>query len=220
MPKNRPISGSLDEKTSPNGWAGVARFDGVDLMHTIRRRWRWLAGGMGVGGILAVAFYLAAPVKYESSAQILLMQKDSKLAAKGVESKSESESRVSEDLLATHMQIIQSAHIVNSALQKYGYDKLDSIVSDLRKDETPVEYVMDRLYVTRGGKGQAKLAHVLNVGFRHTSDSESQQILDAVVASYQGFLAEKFQDVSRDHAGEDRYRRRSGEGGRRVPCLP
>lgn len=165
------------------------------------RRWAWMAAGVGGGIALGVVYFLLATVKYESTAQVLVMRKDSKLAARGVENNNnDSEARVSEDLLATHVQIFQSPQIVGTALRRHGYDQLPSIVDHLERDQTPVEFVIDRLLVTRGGKGQAKTAHVLNASFRHTSDEETQQILDAIVVSYKEFLAEKFQDVSREAA--------------------
>jgi capsular exopolysaccharide synthesis family protein len=191
---------SVRPRTGGQRWTAVARFDVLSLSQLCRRRWRWLAGGVLLGACLGIVHYSMAPVRYESTAQILLMRKDSKLAAKGVEGSNETESRVSEDLLATHMQVIQSPQIVGTAVKKHGYDRLPSIVERLTKDENAVDFIIERLLVTRGGKGQAKTAHVLNVGFAHTSDLETQFILEAIVASYQEFLAEKFQDVSREAA--------------------
>ena len=149
---------------------------------------------------LSVGYYFLATKKYESTAQILVMKKDSKLAARGAEGNDDSEHAVSEDLLATHMQILQSRQIVSQALQSHGYDQLPSIVDELKSDEDAADFVIDRLYVTRGGKGQAKMGHVLNAWFRHTSPDESEQILSAIVQSYKDFLGDKFQDVSKEAA--------------------
>ena len=82
----------------------------------------------------------------------------------------------------------------------HGYDRLPSIVDKLKSDEDATDFVIDRLYVTRGGTGQAKMGHVLNARFRHTSPEECQQILSAIVQSYKTFLGEKFQDVSKEAA--------------------
>ncbi|HEY5315002.1 MAG TPA: polysaccharide biosynthesis tyrosine autokinase [Pirellulales bacterium] len=171
-----------------------------DLLRILNRRRTLLMLCFACGIGLGVLYYTVAKYKYESSAQILVMKKDSNLAARGMEGRNEVESRVSEDLLATHMQILQSRQIVEQALKSHGYDQLPSIVDHLAYNEDPTSFVIDRLYVTRGGAGQAKVAHVLNVKFRHTSPVESQQILQAIIESYKAFLGEKFQDVSKEAA--------------------
>ena len=171
------------------------RFDPWGVLH---RRWKYLAGGVALGLGLAIAYYCVASTKYESMAQILIMKKDSTLPARGVEKQTDNASQVSEDLLATHMQIVQSPQIVRTALKRSHLEGLQSIQRRLATDQNEVEYIIDHLKVTRGGTGQARLANVLNVAFRHISDEDCEQVLNAVVESYQAFLADKFQDVSKE----------------------
>ena len=167
--------------TSP---LSISNMSTVDVIGMLRRRWKMVAIGGAVGIVLALLYFMVATVKYESSARVLVMKKDAKLPTKGVESNGESDPRVSEDLLSTHMQIVSSRAIVQSALESHGLDQLDSILSELDDDETPADYVIDHLTVSRGGAGQAKTAHVLNLRFRHTNDEEAQRIVEAIVDSY------------------------------------
>lgn len=190
------------EKASES-WSLSSSLPGIslsDVMGMVQRRIGILLACFATCVALSLAFYFVAKPKFQSSAQILVMKKDSKLAARGAEGTEDSDSRVSEDLLATHMQILQSRQIVGQAFKAHGYDKLPSIVERLETDQDPTEFVIDRLYVTRGGSGQAKMGHVLNLQFRHTSPEECQQILEAIVQSYKAFLSEKFQDVSKEAA--------------------
>jgi capsular exopolysaccharide synthesis family protein len=168
----------------------------IDLPGMLRRRWHLLGIGAGVGIALSLVYYMCAELKYESTAQVLVMKKDAKLPTKGVEGNDETDTRVSEDLLATHMQIIGSQEVIKRALADHGLDELDSILEKLDDDETPADYVIDNLVVTRGGSGQAKTAHVLNLAFRHTSDEECKLIVDAIVDSYRKFLGNTFENVS------------------------
>ncbi len=174
----------------------ISNMSTVDVTGMLKRRWKMVAIGGAVGIVLSMFYFMLATVKYESSARVLVMKKDAKLPTKGVESNGESDPRVSEDLLSTHMQIVSSRAIVQNALESHGLDKLDSILSELDDDETPVDYVIDHLTVSRGGTGQAKTAHVLNLSFRHTNDEESKAIVEAIVDSYRKFLGSTFQNVS------------------------
>jgi capsular exopolysaccharide synthesis family protein len=172
----------------------------IELLQVASRHWLLLAGGLLLGWGAAVAYYFLAPAQYESTAQILVMRKDPRLATGGVQGAREEESKVSEDLLATHMQVVQSKRIVFQSLERDGLDQLASIHAQLSTDETPTDYVIDNLLVSRGGTGQAKSAHVLNIAFRHSSDEECRRIVHSIVQTYQSFLAEKFQDVNKEAA--------------------
>ncbi|MFO1064475.1 MAG: polysaccharide biosynthesis tyrosine autokinase [Pirellulales bacterium] len=165
----------------------------LDILGIVRRRFWWLVLscilGLGVGS----AYYFLTPKKYESRAELLLMQNDSGDMASGTKN---SESSVSEELLATHMKIIQSNRIVAAALNNHGLAELESIVAKTDEKTTAVEYVIDNLYVTSGGSGRARNAHVLNVAFRHTSPEDCEKVMKALVTEYQEFVKVKFQDIN------------------------
>lgn len=155
---------------------------------------------MLLGIVAGVAYYLLTAPTYESSAQVLVMRKDPRLATTRNQPSNDSESKVSEDLLATHMQLVQSRRMVDEALTQNQLDQLPSITEQLSENLTAKEYVIKNLFVTRGGVAQAKNAHVLNIAFRHKSDVDCQRVLTALVDRYQQFLAEKFQDVNSEAA--------------------
>lgn len=172
----------------------------IGLWDIVRRRWMtFLLCLVACWGLAVVYFVLARP-KYESKSELLVIRKDPKLAASGVDASRESESAVSEDMLATHMQIVHSQKIVNEALAKGQLFELPSITEQLREDKTAADYVVENLYVTRGGDGQARDAHVLKIAFRHTSAADAKSILEAIVQRYQEFLGEKFADVNKEAA--------------------
>lgn len=172
----------------------------LDVLEIIsRRRWTIILSVVACW-LLAGLYYVVAPPVYESESQLLVMQKDPTLATGGVGVAEDAQAAVTEDLLATQMQLLQSRRIVAEALQVNGFDELESIVSKLDEDETPEEFVIDNLDVTRGGAGQASTARVLNVAFRHSSAEEAKAILDAIIDRYQRFANETFRDVNKEAA--------------------
>lgn len=168
----------------------------------LRRRWLTCAVSLMFGAGIAVAVQTLAKRSYESSAKLLIMRKDARLAARGLENSSDPENKVTEELLATHMQMVQSRNVVIGALSESGLDELPSIQTNLKvaKNQKPADYVIENLKVSRGGTGQARTAHVLNVNYRSTSAEDARSVLDAIVARYQSFLTNKFQDVNQEAA--------------------
>jgi len=167
----------------------------LDIAAILQRRWPIVLASVVGGWILASIYFLLVAPTFESKAQLLVMRKDPELASHGVGGARDAES-ISEDLLATNMQVIQGRKIIGQALALNGLEELESIASVLDEDETSTDYVLDNLNVTRGGEGQAIDAHVLNIGFQHSDPEEAKQILEAVIAQYQAFQKEKFQDVN------------------------
>lgn len=172
----------------------------IGLWEIVGRRWVTILLCLVACWALSVVYFVLARPKYESTAELLIIRKDPKLAASGVDASRESESAVSEDLLATHMQIVRSQKILNESLAKGQLFDLPSVTEQLREDKTAADYVAENLYVTRGGDGQARDAHVLKIAFRHTSAADAKSILDAVVERYKEFLSEKFADVNKEAA--------------------
>jgi succinoglycan biosynthesis transport protein ExoP len=174
---------------------------GADLLQLLKRQW-WVVACtvlLSVGG--AVGYWYYTPPTFESEAQLLIMAKDSRLATAGVSGRGDS-GTVSENALATHMQILQGRKNVEQALKDAGLYDLKSIQDELDHDEneTPTSFVIDRLDVTRGGAGQAKQANVLNISFRHSSPEETRLIIDAILNQYHKFVSDKFEDVNEEAA--------------------
>ncbi|WP_162130535.1 polysaccharide biosynthesis tyrosine autokinase [Schlesneria paludicola] len=173
------------------------------LLVIAKRRWGYLAMALMLGVAVASAYYVVTPPKYESTAVMLVMKKDSRLAARGVDGGGEaSEVRVTEELMATHMQMLQSRSMVDGALADSGLTELPSIVDHLNvgRNQKRGDYVIENLRVSRGGTGQARTAHVLNVSYKNHSDVDAEAVLTALVKRYQAFLAAKFQDVNQEAA--------------------
>lgn len=167
---------------------------GFSLMPIIKRRLPllMLGGLLGVAG--ATAYYLLMPPKYESRTEIMVMQSDA--ASMASLDKSASQTDVSEELLATHMKIVQSKKVINDALANHGLLELPSLLDQLGETGGVVDYVRDNLYVTSGGSGAAKEAHVLNISFVHTSPEDAQTVSAALIEEYEKYVKAKFQDIN------------------------
>jgi hypothetical protein len=157
------------------------------------RQWQLLLLALVLGIGLAAVYCLCAPAIFESRTSILLARRDAALATQGTESNPSAEPGLGESLLATHIQILLSPEVVQKGLDSRGLDKLPSLLGALGEDQTPLEYTIENLQVTRGGEGQGRAADVLNVRFRHRSAADCQTVLKAVVDSYQRFLGERSQ---------------------------
>lgn len=78
--------------------------------------------------------------------------------------------------------------------------QLPGILENLDTNEKVIDYVKDRLVITRGGSGQEREAHIISVAFRHPDMVEAKLVVDAIMSAYQKFLDEKFSDVSKEAA--------------------
>ncbi|MEX0819480.1 MAG: polysaccharide biosynthesis tyrosine autokinase [Pirellulaceae bacterium] len=170
----------------------------LNVWQVFSRRWGLLLVCVSIGWGAAVAYWKFTPPTYESSIQLMVMRKNSNVTTTGAQQNNELDSNSSEDVLATHMQIIQSKRNVSEALAQNGLDQLPSIQEAMGENGTPTGYVIDQLQVTRGGDGQAKSAHVLNIAFRHSSPVDAQRVVEAVTDSYREFLQEQYQDSNKE----------------------
>jgi capsular exopolysaccharide synthesis family protein len=183
---------------SPAMSDGSSEMSLFGLWGLMRRRKGLILFGLVLGlGLAALYFFQTAP-QYESQVQILVMQKDANLPARGVESDEFGSGSRSEELLSTHIEIFQSPRIIKDAIEKY---QLKSVVSPPRSDgqaapPNPIAIVKANLTVTKGGEGQAKVARVLKATFRGPSPDGCAQVLRGLVASYQDFLGQTFQETS------------------------
>ncbi len=168
-----------------------------DFFGILNRRKGLIVASAIFGLIIAAGYYVFMPPRYESSAQILLMQNESATMATEINKKSSQDS-ISEDLLATHMSMIQSRRIIGEALKNANLEQLPSLVSEIEDDGTPIPYIIDNLYVTRGGSGSARGARVLSLGFRHSNAQDSQSVVKAILSEYKNFVSSKFQDINKE----------------------
>jgi capsular exopolysaccharide synthesis family protein len=182
--------------TNANAPEERAFFDDLyaNLPRVLNRRKALIALCLVLGLGIGASYQLLRKPSFESRAEVLLMQNDSGAMASGISMKA-SES-VSEELLATHMKLLQSNRIVTNALIAAGLDRLPGLSEQIGPEGKPEDYIVDNLYVTSGGSGDARNAHVLNVAFKHADPEEAQVILTAVLNEYKRFTQEKFSDVN------------------------
>ncbi len=167
---------------------GQASLKLTDILQ--RQRWVILAT-ISLGVALASLYWTKATPWYESTAKIMVSQRDPQLAA-GIDATKGSEEMVDEDVLANHMVVLRSRKIVDGALQRHKLAGLESIVAQLTDPETDAaDYIIDHLKLTRGGEGTAKEARSLMVQFEHTQPDDARLVLEAIVVEYQQFLGEQ-----------------------------
>ncbi len=101
------------EKQVPEGQPQADQAASLDLLAILNRRKAWLVLSCFLGLAFGAVYYFLSPTRYESRAELLLMQNASEpmAASSGVERD------VSEELLSTHMKLVQSSRIIKKALE-------------------------------------------------------------------------------------------------------
>ena len=158
----------------------------------VLHRQRWVIfGAMSLGLALASLYWTKAKIWYESSAKILVSQRDSGLTSTENSSNS-GQNMVDEDVLANHMEVIRSRKIVEGALSRHKLADLPSIKEQITDpDDDSADYVIDHLKLSRGGEGTAKDARSLSIRFEHINADDCRLVLEAIVVEYQMFLSEQ-----------------------------
>lgn len=182
----------------------------VNFLQFLADRWPWLALGATLGLLVAVGYSMVAEERYQSTAQVLVLEKQAALAGHSGSNDVDFESAsVSNEVLATHMSIMSSPKIISQALNKDGLFELESLQAELPEDVEMTEtgekrflvgYVRANMEVDRGGDGRAKDAQVLRVSFEHSSPADSGLILTAVIDSYRAFVRQTVRDMSNEAA--------------------
>ena len=194
---NNTSNGQILESNEPQSKTDVLV---VDILGIVSRRWPLILFSIVLCVGLAMLYAFTTEVIYESTAEILVIQKDSSLPTQGNQGQLGFEPPNTAELLSTHMRIITSPRIVLNALEKNQLIDLPSIISHLDEDEDSVDYVIENLSVNRGGEGAAQDAHVLQIAFRHTSEEECATILNAIIDEYQTFLGDTVKGAGNEAA--------------------
>lgn len=164
--------------------------EGVFELVGVLRRQRWVILFFSLLGLaVGVAYAINATPWYLSTAKMLVNPKTSGL------SNSPTADTVADDVLASHMEVLQSRRIVEAALEKDRLTELESIKPFLDESMDAVDYVINQLELTRGGGGAAKAARSLEIGMVHTDPLESQKILDSILVEYQKFIVNQVETV-------------------------
>ncbi len=151
-----------------------------------------------LGASSALIYCAYAQTWYESSSKVLVSVKDPRLANPG--DSNWNEKTFDDDILSNHMEIIQSRSNVEKALAHSQLDQLPSIKKVIAEKDgsDAVDYVLNKLKVTKGGQGSARVARSLNIAFSHTNPEDSKQILEAIVLEYESFLDEQLNRVMKE----------------------
>ncbi len=175
--------------------------DAKQLLGILRRRWLWIIASLFIVLALTAVAYVVTPKTYRSTAKISITGRNTELTSLNAYSSLEAETLVSEDILATHMQIMTSRAVIERAIKRRNLAEISAIQENVNEYTTPAQAIANDLVVSRGGMGQARTARVLNVQFDSADAEASQTVVEALVESYQAFIKEKFQDVNRDAVG-------------------
>jgi polysaccharide biosynthesis transport protein len=174
----------------------------LDVFSLVNRRWKQIAAGMVCGIALAVIYCLTATPLYESTAEILIVGKNASLAtsAGGNANGQVIDPALGDEILATHLHILQSPTIIRTAIAAKQLDKLPSLLSEIPDDTEDISrsiasVIRRKLAVERGGEAQAKDARVLRVTYRNAEPEDAEAVLAAIVDAYQEFASQVIQGV-------------------------
>ena len=113
----------------------------IGVMLLFRRHLKLLVSTVLLGTAASGLYYLLTPHVYESTSQLLLLPKDASLAARGVDSNQDQNTTLSQDMLATHMMLVQSPRIVKTALTEEKLDQLPSVIAEAKKQSEVFEEI-------------------------------------------------------------------------------
>ncbi len=134
----------------------------ISLLHMwglIRRRKGLIAFGFGLGLALSCLYYFRATPMYEADVEILVMRKDSNLPTQGTEGGGGFQRQAMyEDLLSTHLQLLQSPRVIKQAIEKGDLESTASIANVLKTEKDPVQHIARHLTIAKGGSGRVPRA--------------------------------------------------------------
>jgi succinoglycan biosynthesis transport protein ExoP len=158
----------------------------------LSRKWNVLAAAVAACLVAAVLYLGCTRSLYEATARLLLLQQGGRplnvTRDDGVKNLERSE-----DFLPTQMAVLQSPRVVGRAIQSVGADRLPTLRSGSRGgslQEMIQLAVKEYLKVTRPDR----TASIVLVRYRARSDAEAVRFVDALLASYDEFIREHYQD--------------------------
>ncbi|MEM9585864.1 MAG: polysaccharide biosynthesis tyrosine autokinase [Planctomycetota bacterium] len=177
-------------KRSPQRAAPQQEGDTLDVVQAFFRQ-RWLVAFVTLCGLGAgIAYALTAEVWYQSNAKVLIAEKSA-----GLGSGTTGTSMVEEDVLANHIELLQSRRIVGDALRKEELLGMESIQPPEESDMDAIDVVVESMEIVKGGDGSAKSARSLSIALTHTDPEESRILLSAVMKRYEQFIIDQVEQV-------------------------
>jgi polysaccharide biosynthesis transport protein len=188
LKKERPLI--ADASKRPTTFAPMEFEQGPSLLFAWRRKWIVvLAVVIGLG--LGYLYFLRETPVYQSTAQILLVQRQAKLPIEGLDVKTGYEGRTGPDL--THESVISSPIVAKLAVEKFGLGSLPTFAGA----SDPALIVVGGLDVKLGGTRRNK-GDVIELKYSSTNPADCPKVLEAVVGAYQSFLGSTYQDISEE----------------------
>ncbi len=148
-----------------------------------RRAWLFIFFGL-IGGVLGYFYYLKQPIRYASSAEVLVIKQQADMGMQNVNGFDPSGNR---DPLANDTRMIMSPLVVGPAVENGLLAQLPSLVGV----SDPVQSVLRDLTVNRSNAD----ASVLTISYRGSDADDCGKIVNAVVESYNSKLKEAYIDV-------------------------
>lgn len=140
-----------------------------------------------VGTGLGYLYFLRQPAVYQTSARILMIKEEvmEQLPVHGI-----TRSRPFEENITTQMLLLRSPLIVEGAIEKHKLDQLPSFVGR----GNPGGPILGGIDI----KEAAEKANVLDVYYKGSDPEDCRKVVEAMIDSYQDFLHETHQDVSKE----------------------
>lgn len=164
----------------------------IDLLELFwRRRYAVIAGTI-LGILLGVAYSVVATPKYESFADVLVVQK----RPQAVTGDHQYESGF-EDYLATHLAVMVSPLIVERAIKSHDLASLQCFADVEDPEEELVDVIIDDLEVEGGSRDLGESADsIMTVAYRCSVPEEAPLVVQALLDSYEAFHHEVYRGMS------------------------
>lgn len=171
---------------APAEVADVSPMRNLAALSTIVWRHKWLVAlGIVIGLVLAALAYLQASPVFQSTAQVLVVQKRADAV---VQNPAEPQNSYYEDFLATHIILIQSEEILDRAAKLVKIEEL----SNPPPHKNVIALLRSGLSIAREKDTTSGPTNVMSISFRASSPSDSVLLLKAIINAYRDFLNEKF----------------------------
>ena len=170
--------------------------DLLDLFGIFRRRAGLLILGLILGAISAFLYLFLTPPTYRAKMMILVGQKSAGMVKGASSGDSVEGSSAEDDVLSTHIQLFTSRRILKAAVENHDLLKIPSIADAAAEGQPVLNYIADKLHVTKGGEGVARDAHTLRATFDDPSPDDCAFVLRAIFEEYDDYLDEHFNSTS------------------------
>jgi len=179
---------NTDIATQHNGSGTMEIEQGPTLLFAWRRKWIVLLLvfiGLGLGYL----YFLREIPVYQSSAQILFVQRQAKMPIEGLDVKTGYEGRTGPDF--THENVISSPIVAKLAVDKHGLATLRTF----QASRDPALQLIAGLDVKLGGAKRNK-GDIIELKYSSIHPEDCPKVLAAVVEAYRSFLGSTYEDVS------------------------